>query len=235
MNFFHSCAGVARLSVALLAAACGIAPAAWAAPIAVDNPSFETLPAAGLPHPCGTGCSFSVDFIPGWVNTPFLGLGLSSGQFQPGTHAGNTTFFNALSDGITSAYTTTSGISQTVDVTVEEGIIYTLLVDVGWRNDAGPFGNPRLLVNNIFYDGVGTPVRGDWAEYTTTYVGLPQDVGMPITIFLDSVTFQGNFDNVRFSTSVAVPEPAFTLPLGLAVLAGFGAIKRRQARQRSTA
>src|SRR5688572_13437784 len=104
----------------------GISPVAWAAPIAVNNPSFEELPAGGLPNGCGPACSYSIDFIPEWNNTPFLGLGLISGQFQPGTHAGNFTYFNTLSDGITSAHTTNSGITQTVGVTVQEGVTYTL-------------------------------------------------------------------------------------------------------------
>lgn len=180
---------------------CLLAAPAWSAPIVVDNPSFESLPAGGLPNPCGAGCSYSVDFIPGWTNTPNLGLGLTSGQFRPGTDAGNTAYFDSLSDGLTSAYTSTSCIAQTVGVTVQEGVTYTLLVDVGWRNDASPTGLPRLSVNGTFYDGIGTPVLGGWATFTTTYVGLAQDAGLPITICLESVSNQGNFDNVRLSDS----------------------------------
>ncbi len=183
-----------------------------------------------MPELCGAGCSYSVDFIPGWTNTPFLGLGLTSGQFQPGTHVGNTTYFDSLSDGITSAYTTTGGIVQTPGVTVTEGVIYTLLVDVGYRKDAGPFGSPRLVVNNVFYDGVGVPVAGGWATFTTTYVGLAADVGKPITIYLDSVTQQGNFDNVRFSDSTPVPLPAALWPFAFA-LGGLGFTRVRRQRQ----
>jgi len=53
---------------------------------------------------------------------------------------------------------------------------------------------------------------------------------MPITIFLDSASFQGNFDNVRLSDSIPVPEPTATLPFGLALLAGFRAFARRTSR-----
>lgn len=180
---------------------CLVAAKAWAAPIPVNNPSFEQLPTGGLPNGCGAGCSYNEDFIPGWINTPFAGLGLASGQFRPGTNTGNTTYFNSLSDGPTSAYTSDGCIEQTVGVTVQTGVTYTLVVDVGWRNDAGPTGVPRLRVNNIYYDAVGTAVQGGWGAFTATYVGRAQDAGSAITICLNSVSFQGNFDNVRLSDS----------------------------------
>ncbi len=187
-------------------AVCACTIVAWvcAAPITVKNPSFEILPAGGLPYGCGPGCLYSQDTIPGWINTPFAGLGLSSGQWRPGTDAGNTTYFNSLPDGLTSAYTSTGCIEQTVGATVQEGVTYTLLVDVGWRNDASPTGVPRLRVNGIYYDGTGTPVHGGWATFTTTNVGRAQDVGLPITICLNSVSNQGNFDHVRLSNSSVV-------------------------------
>lgn len=180
---------------------CLLANSALSATIAVDNPSFETLPAGGLPLLCGAGCSYSEDFIPGWTNIPFAGLGLTSGQFRPGTDVGNTTYFDALSDGPVSAYTSIPCIEQTVGATVQEGVTYTLLVDVGWRKDASPTGVPRLKVNGVFYDGVGTPILGGWAPFTATYVGEAADVGAPITICLSSTSIQGNFDNVRLSDS----------------------------------
>jgi hypothetical protein len=203
-------------------ASLSLATSAPAAPITVNNPSFEILPAGGLTESCGPNCSFSIDFIPGWINTPFLGLGLNSGQARFGVESGNTTLFDSLSDGPTSAYTSIPGIAQTVAATVQEGVIYTLLVDVGWRKDAAPTGVPRLKVNNLFYDGVGVPVLGGWATFATTYVGRAEDVGLPITIFLDSASFQGNFDNVRLSDSTdiaAVPEPATLALLGIGLVA----------------
>ncbi|MBK9471473.1 MAG: T9SS type A sorting domain-containing protein [bacterium] len=205
-----------RLKAQVLAAIVSLMPAsAWAVPIPVSNPSFEDLPALGLPNTCGGGCSYAQDFIPGWVNIPFLGLGLVSGQFQPGAGAGNSTYFDSLSDGLTSAYTSTGCVEQTVGIAVQPGVTYTLLVDVGWRKDADPAGMPRLRVNDVYYDGVGTPVYGGWATYTTTYVGQAQDAGLPITICLTSVAFQGNFDNVRLSASDASSgvDPATASPV----------------------
>jgi hypothetical protein len=139
-----------------------------AANIPVENPSFETLPDTGLPFGCGTGCSYSMEVIPGWTNIPFLGKGLTSGQFRPGTDVGNTTYFESLSDGPTSAYTSNGCIVQTVAATVMEGVTYTLVADVGWRRDASPTGVPRLVINDVFYDGVGTPVYAAWAPFTVS-------------------------------------------------------------------
>lgn len=195
-----------------------LATAAGATPIPVDNASFEELPMNGLPFGCGAGCSYSEDVIPYWLNTPFLGLGLTSGQFRPGTGSGNTTYFTTLSDGPTSAYTSTGCIEQTVGATVQPGVTYTLLVDVGWRNDASPTGVPRLRVNDTYYDGVGVPVQGGWSTFTATYVGTAQDAGLPITICLTSLSVQGNFDNVRLSDSTdpaGVGDPRTSRPVPL--------------------
>src|SRR5437868_2658413 len=108
------------------------AATAGAVVITVNNASFETLPALGLPNACGLSCFYSDDAIPGWTS------GINSGQFQPGTQAGNISFFNTLSsDGtITGAYSNSGTvISQTVGTTVQAGVVYTLLVDLGQRND----------------------------------------------------------------------------------------------------
>lgn len=194
---FHG--GAAML--ALLLFLTGLIPPALAMPIPVDNPSFEQLPPSGLNYGCGSGCSYSVEQIPGWQNIPFLGLGLESGQFRPGMDAGNFTYFDSMSDGPTSAHTTTGCIWQVLPVTVQAGVTYTLQADVGWRKDAGPVGLVRLVVNGVFYDGAGTAVFGGWAPHTATYVARAEDVGQPITICLSSVTNQGNFDNVRMFDS----------------------------------
>src|SRR5207245_4829356 len=88
--------------------------------VSVANPSFEILPPGGLPNSCGPSCFFSVDPIPCWTNVG------TSGQFQPGTQDGNFTFFDSLSDGITTAYSNDIGgvISQTVGATVQAGVTY---------------------------------------------------------------------------------------------------------------
>jgi hypothetical protein len=189
---------------------------AFAATIFVNNASFETLPGGGLPNGCGTGCFYSEDVIPGWTNSGF------SGQFQPGTQDGTFTYFNTLSDGITSAYSNDATISQTVTDTVQLGVVYTLLVDVGCRNDQGCFGSPDLLINGNVYLATGTfAAPGNWSTFTATYTGLAADVGDAITIELQTDGVQGNFDNVRLSDNVptsGTPEPSFTGILGLGLI-----------------
>ena len=195
---------------------------ALAGVISVANASFETLPAGGLPSGCGTGCSFSEAVIPGWSNSGI------SGQFQPGTPA--TTFFTSLPDGPTVAFSndTTPPISQTVGTKVQLGVTYTLMVDLGWRNDFGSFTSAAdLMINGNAITAIGTaPTQGNWSTFTATYTGLASDVGSSITIELLTSGGQGDFDNVRLSDST-VPEPAgFTL-LGLG-LAGLLVFARRQ-------
>jgi hypothetical protein len=99
---------------------------AEAGAIAVNNPSFETLPAGGLPNTdgCGSvpGCAYSIDQIPGWTVTGEL-----TGQFQPGTTPNM--FFNSLPDGPTIAYTNDGSITQTVSTLAAAGVTYTLTVD----------------------------------------------------------------------------------------------------------
>src|SRR5579872_6478929 len=106
--------------------------------ISVANASFETLPSGGLPNSCsGTGCAYSVGAIPDWT------VSGSSRQFQPGAGP----YFNSLPDGPTSAYSNGGVISQTVGDTVQAGVTYTLMVDLGYRTDAAFDGSADLLIN----------------------------------------------------------------------------------------
>ena len=192
--------------------------------IVVANASFETLPDGGLPLGCGPGCTYSFQaLIPGWSISGLDGFG----QFQPGNQAGDLPCFNSLPDGITLFFSEGEEIYQTVGATVEEGITYSLNVDLGWRNgnnfvtadaDAG------LLVNGITYNlGGVAPAQGDWSTYTAVYTGLAADVGDEITIVLHNTRLIGDayFDNVKLSSSSATtPEPSsqFLIVLGIASL-----------------
>jgi hypothetical protein len=195
------------------------------ATIPIINPSFETLPADGLPLACfaSLGCAYSDEPIPGWTNSGF------SGQFQPGTQAGNFTYFDSLADGPTSAYSNDSTIAQTVAATVQAGIVYTLLVDIGRNNVvAGVAGTADLLINGKTYLATGVaPASGNWSTFSVTYVGLPADVGEAITIELKTPGLQGNFDNVHLTADeFNVPEPG-TFILGFGLIS-FWALGRRK-------
>jgi hypothetical protein len=158
----------------LLTLALAAAPG-FASPIAVNNFSFETITGGVLGNACGAGCSFSVAAIPGWANTG------DSGQFRPGS-PGNNSLFNAVPDGITVAYTNGPTISQLTGATVQLGVVYTLLVDIGSRKDllaAGFDGTADLLiggVTTILATG-SQPTLGNFSTFTATYTGLSGDVG----------------------------------------------------------
>ena len=170
------------------------------ASLTVNNYSFEIVPSGGFPFTAGCqgqGCSYSegVGRIPGWVNTT------SSGEFIPGVQVGNRFAFDTIPDGSTVAFANAATISQTVGATVQVGAMYTLQVDLGWRKDFPVFtGTAGLLVNGRQHVATGTtPVRGNWSTFTATYTGLAADAGAPITIQLNTLSLQADFDNVRLS------------------------------------
>ncbi len=148
-----------KLPVGIVVLACGLvfASTGLADAIPVNNASFETLPLGGLPIPGYAGGSYSIAAIPGWVGTGY------SGQFQPGGPSGTVPnhYYNTLSDGPTEAYIATAEvISQTVGATVQAGVTYTLLVDIGARLDLPFLGTADLLINGVKYDATGVKDLG---------------------------------------------------------------------------
>ena len=141
-------------SLALGIATLAFAPA-QASNIAVNNASFETQ--SSVPYfYCGTGCSFTTSPIVGWTNS-----GGSNGQFLPGSSSGTTTYFNYVLDGVAVAYTNGGTIAQTLAATAHAGGVYTLLIDVGVRNDIGNPGSIKLTSDGTSVFATGTyPVSG---------------------------------------------------------------------------
>ena len=197
-----------------------------ASSIFVDNFSFETLSPGGLFNTCGLDCSFAGGNVPGWNITG------DSGLFQPGPPAGTTAFYNSVPDGVTIAYSSGGSISQTVAATVQLGVTYTLLVDVGSRKGVPEPGTEALVINGNTYLATGTlAAPGDWATFSVSYTGLVADVGSAITIRLSSSGVQAGWDDVRLSDSTGaslVPDPATSLLLGSGlILLGIITRKRR--------
>jgi hypothetical protein len=196
------------------------------ASLTVSNPSFETLPAGGLPTTCGTGCAYDVGAITGWTN------GGSTGQFQTGAPT-NTTYMNTRSsDGTaTIAYDDSGTISQTVVDTVQTNVVYTLMVDLGVRIGLPFTGSADLLINGHTITATGTtPTSGNWSTFTATYTGLAADAGDAITIELKSSGAQAEFDDVRLSSNAAAPtpEPASLTLVGLSLAALVQRLRRKR-------
>jgi hypothetical protein len=195
-----------------------------AAPITVDNWSFETLPAGGLNNAgCGTGCSYSMGLnIPGWSMTG------SSGQFQPGSTGA---YFNSVLDGLTVGYTNGGSIFQMLSTTALASTTYQLFVDLGFRKDIADPATISLEIGSqtVLATGIADQLSGDWVTYMAVLTTTAADGGAAITIHLDSLGSQGDFDNVRLSDATAVPEPV-TLSLVGFGLAGTVFLRRRKAK-----
>lgn len=125
-------------------------------------------------------------------------------------------------------YTNNRTVQQTLVDVVEEGLTYTLEVDVINRPT---YGSMNYIVELVFGDTVVAfdhaslvPPVGGALTSTLTYTALAGDplIGESITIRLGGPGTQCNFDNVRLN---GVPTPA---SLALVGLGGLVAARRRR-------
>jgi hypothetical protein len=205
--------------------------------ITVLNPSFETLPAGGLPiGGCGVGCSYSESNIPDWTG---LNNGTTlSGQIQPGVSSGNTSVFFSVPDGLTVGYVSNGMLSQVLSASLVAGLTYTLQVDVGLQEGliSGNVGIELLAGTTVIASADGNPTAGNWVNVTAAYTSPVADplAGEALSIVLFNsgaygVTV-GDFDNVRLGNNLgsSIPEPASSGLAGLAlVLIAFVSRKRK--------
>lgn len=157
--------------------------------------------------------------IAGWLNS-------SGGIFNPTTAS-----FTSVPDGVNTAWLNGGSATQTLATTLAANTAYTLMVDVGDRNDWATFPgySVALLAGNtvLASESSLTPNNG-WLTSTVSYfatVGNPL-LGTALTIRLTSGGTQVNFDNVRLDVS-PVPEPeTYAMLLAGLGLVGF-AVRRR--------
>jgi PEP-CTERM motif len=219
------------IKTAVAVSAMALAGTVHAATNLVTNGSFETLPGAGLPNPCGLGCSFSQNGgIPGWN-----GANTFTGQYRPGSALGNVSEFDYVPDGLTVAYTQFGVFNQITSALGVAGVTYTLSVDLG---DAKSQIFTRDRSNQIYlsigsgggYATGGVPADGGWTTYTYSHTVTAGEAGNPFYIQIADNNDATYYDNITLfaAPTGGVPEPAsWALMLG-----GFGltgaAMRRRQ-------
>jgi len=199
----------ALTSAGLLAA---LAPVA-SAQFTIINSNFEN-PAYG------TG-GYGTSGTTGWEH--YAGSG-AWGSFHPTM----STWGYTAPEGNQVLYTNGVTCQQTLAEVVEEGMTYTLEVDVVNRPI---YGSMKYIIQLVFGDTVvaqdveslAPPVGGSLTS-TLTYTALAGDplIGQSITIRLGGSGTQCNFDNVRLN---GVPNPG---SLALIGLGGLVASRRRR-------
>ncbi len=211
--------------VALLCSA-----SASATPVTITNPGFEAVALKVTGY---------VPYIPGWNTGPGFPAE-SVGTFAPGPRQ----YPGGIPEGNNVAYTKGPWISQVLPTTLQPGVIYTLMADVGYRldNSSGAFTGYTisLLAGNtvVASSSAGTPAAGQFITALASFTALAGDplIGQTLQILLSvnrPYPYQVNFDNVRLDASVipqsqaptsAVPEPASFALLATGLL---GLLRRR--------
>lgn len=199
-------------------------------PLQITNPSFETtsLNDGGI----------NLNIVSGWVKS-----GGTTGTYNP-----NTNFYNNSQildsnggaigamdgDNVLFMIGTEASVEQTLAAAVTDGLLYTLTVAVGDRNNGNrsEFAGYRieLLGGDTVLATTGNVTSGladgTFTDVSLSYLAKPGDTGA-LGIRLVSLDGSANhsidFDNVRIT---AVPEPGSGLLVGACLLAA--SLRRRR-------
>ncbi|MDH5620453.1 MAG: hypothetical protein OEY74_00080 [Gammaproteobacteria bacterium] len=166
--------------------------------VAVVNAGFET-PNCNNPAGGDPGCPnalFSNGSFDGWTVTG------EGGVFEVGAHAPATL---SATEGDQVAYSNGGTLSQVLTEVVTAGTSYTLMVDVGDRNDTGfPGYSVSLYAGGaLLAEENSLSLTTAWDTSTVNYTVAADNaaIGQPLEIRLQSAGSQTEFDNVRLEAA----------------------------------
>jgi hypothetical protein len=191
---------------------------AFAASIAITNPSFETADAMLIGYEAGF---YNLGPVPSW---DLVGAG-PAGSWQPSGPSS----FTFIPDGTVIGFVNAGYLSQVLGDGLANNTIYTLTTAIGRRADGNSADSTIQLLAGGTLIATGTQAvssiaSGGWIDYSVSYTSGVSDPneGKLLEIRLlyagpGGVT-QSNFDDVRLDAA-AIPEPATCMMIGAALVA----------------
>lgn len=224
-----------------------IGAAAQAAPVAIDNPSFEAQPLAD-----GAAVPGGFDTAQGWNETRGLGLGWwnpTAADFPNGVPDGsNVGYVYSGYRGAASPLGAGNALIQLLSIVVQTNTRYTLTVDIGNAAGADNFGGFAFgligqasnggayqLLDSLTGDA-DSVADGAFRTFSLAFDTGMSGAGSTLGIFLTGgAEALGNqyaaFDNIRLDATalapVETPEPGALVLLALGVL-GLGTVRRHR-------
>jgi hypothetical protein len=222
-----------------------------AAVIPVVDPDFDQFPTVSTVGPtgeifgpgeanylnggCGIGCHYADNAVIGWNATATFQTGALSGQWETGLSSGNNLTFKSGPENNEPVIerAINAALSQTVGVTAQAGVTYSLNVDLGFDITHDDWADIELWIGGREVASAGPAhnspdqLSGAFYDFDASYTATSADIGDPIEIVLSSLTGTdapwGWFADVRLTDSITTvalgtPEPSTWVML----LAGFG-------------